>query len=412
MKETQHSKTLPFYILIFLICTSLVLKTLFFTESLNFSTDQGYFSHQAYDLWKAKEHTLPGPTASFNVQGRYLIQSSAIYYVLLLFLVPSNFDPVIASWLLTLFGCLMAIPLYVGAKKLMSRHNALLLVCMYCLFPFYVQYSRFLWNPNIQFILSPLLVVFLGHFREKRHRRSAFLCGFWASFLLLFHYQMVLGILVLTIYLIVGEKMSIKNSLMYFFGLIVGYAPMIAYELNSNFYNIRTVLLLLSNQGEAVGKTGSLQTYYFLTISFLLLSLFLSKKELPKKLSLVLSLGILCTSILFFTQKPSHAFGMVPDWNVIDEIKVVEIIRNEQQTNFAVVNLAYETKASVMYFLLHKENVQGSTSNYNENDALFIIGKPEDRARTQAYEVRNFEGIKPSKEWTINETYRLYLLEK
>ncbi len=147
----------------------IVLRSFHFTTVLNFSYDQGFFSMKALDLWRTKTIVMIGPTASLNYEGHYTFQGSVIYYLLMIFMLIGQWNPVWGSYVFMLFAATMCLPLYYGVKFLMDRKAAVIATSFYCFFPLYIDYTRFLWNPNFQFALMPLIILMMGLFKKTKN---------------------------------------------------------------------------------------------------------------------------------------------------------------------------------------------------------------------------------------------------
>ena len=242
-KKIKKEKVYIFLI----ILLGLIIRSLNFSYFLNFSTDQALFATKSLEIWKNKEITLVGPPISYSYFGRNLFQGSITYYFQLLFLLPAKFDPIISSYLFMIFSVFMGIPLYYGVKILISKKSALLILILYNFLPFYIDYSRFLWNPNFQFSLTPLLILFMGFFKKENKSFLLFTVGFLAGLLSLFHYQYLIIIFGLGIYYFFIKKNSLRNLFMFLVGIIGGFLPMIVFELKNNFYNLQTLFFYLNN---------------------------------------------------------------------------------------------------------------------------------------------------------------------
>lgn len=190
-------------IIFFLILTAVFVRSIHFPYHLNFSTDQASHAARSLEIFRNKEFTLIGPSISFNFIGRELFTGSIFYYFQLIFLLLGNFDPFVSSYFYMLFSALMIIPLYFGVKMLSGKNSAIFLSILYSLLPFYIDFSRFLWNPNFQFSLTPILILFIGLFAKYKKSIYLFLAGLTSGILLLFHYQYFVIILGLIVYYLV-----------------------------------------------------------------------------------------------------------------------------------------------------------------------------------------------------------------
>ncbi len=403
----------PLALLIFFIVLFIGIRSLHFVSSLNFASDQGIFSTKALEIYKNRELLLIGPTFSLNIDGRYAFQGSVIYYFQLFFLLLGGFDPVKASYAFMVFCSLMIIPLYVGTKYLISKQAAILMVIIYTLFPFYITYTKFLWNPNFQFSLLPLMVLFMGLHQKTRQFRYLFAVAFLDGIVVQFHYQLAFIIFLQVIYYFIASQKRILTSIIFVSGLIVGFSPILIFELRHDFYNFNTVLFFLGHR-KTLGNNPltSPQDYYFLNLSFwglLAMTALLKNFRIPLR---AIFLVLLFTSLLLFLPTPSHGFRMVEGWRYQDELKVHQIIMAENLNNYNIANVVYDTKANSQKYLLKKDNVKINFEDYYTNKYLFIMSRGDNYLKSLSYEVALFKPSRIIKQWKINDYVDLYLAER
>lgn len=401
-------------ILFFFILVFIFIRTIHYPQYLNFSHDQGLFSTRALEIYNGGVLTLIGPPISFNINGREIFQGSIIYYFQLMFLSLGRFDPIISSYLFMFFASLMVVPLFIGVKMLSNNLSAWMMVILYSLLPFYIDYSRFFWNPNFQFVLSPLLILLLGLFYRYHRNTYIFLIGVAAGILTEFHYQFFIIFLGLTTYLLYFLKIKKLTIAEFFSGTLLGLLPLIIFDLRNDFYNIRTVILFVNNKQQIIGGEGIVSPHYLLTISFFVLLIFFCRirKILTKTIVFFSFILLLVISFVIYSPAPLHAFRMSENWSYLDEEKVHQIIMNENLTDFNIANLVYDTPGAVQKYLLQKDNIKGKFDNYSNNTYLFVITGEENFMDNPAYEVNTFEPSKIVKKWTINNMYILYLLQR
>ncbi len=400
-------------ILAVILLVSLAVKSFHYSSHLNFSTDQALFSTRALEIWKQKEITLIGPAISFNYIGRNLFQGPATYYFLLFFLLFGHFDPIVSSYIFTIFACLMIVPLYYGVKFLSDKKVALFVIILYAFLPFYIDYTRFIWNPTFQLSLTPLLILLLGRYKKTHQSLYLFLGGFSSGVLLLFHYQYVIIILGLVFYFIY-QKIIVKEWLFLLTGLLLGFSPILLFELRNHFYNTQTLLLYFSHRRQMFSGGGGLPAHYFLSISlfiFILLSWKL-RKFITEKFCIAVVIILFIIDCGLYATTPSRGFGMVSDWNYPLEKKANEIIQSENLHDFNVANLGYDTTATVQKYLLKKDNVQINYDDYYKNRYLFVITDKKNFMDNPAYEVHSFKPSFTVKKWQLNEKFQLYLLKR
>jgi len=402
-------------IIIIFILIFIFIRSINFQYHLNFSSDQASSSLKALDLWDKKEITLIGPSISFKYIGRELFTSSISYYYQLLFLLISNFNPVYSSYVFMLFSAFMLFPLYYGVKFLINKSSAITILIIYTLFPYYIDYTRFFWNPNFQLTLTPILIFFMGFYSKKNKDIYLFLLAFTAGLLMLFHYQYVPIIIGLLFYYFVIKKINLKKVLIFLSGVVLGFSPIILFELRNNFYNFQTLLLYIENINQVFKvKNNVFANYYFLSIYLFILILIINliKKYITNKKAVFFTVTLIIIDLFIYGRTPRHAFGMADNWNYLYEEKVYKIIRNENVTNYNVVNLGYDTVAVVQKYLHRKDGIKFNYEDYYNNKYLFVVSKDNNFMRNPAYEVNTFKPSKIVKNWEINNIYKLYLLER
>jgi hypothetical protein len=415
--------TKEFLLLAFIIGLFILLRSVYFTDHLNFSADQAEQSADVLQYYR--DHKVPligNPINSTVYEGHYMYQGPGYYYMLFPFLLLTNFDPINSSYLFMLFCALMVIPLYFGMKMLVNARAATIMVLIYALAPYYLNYTRFHWNPNYQLALLPLLILLMGLYKKNKSPWIFFLMSALLGFLFQFHYQFILIILGVGIYYFVIKRVSPKLLLHFFGGLIIGVAPLLVFELRHEFYNINTLILLLTNY-DKVTKAGSITTpHYYISLSFIAIVCLLGllQNRIPKKrqfliLSAVLAAGLFTWSAVLNFQKPQTAFwSYAPNWKYENTAKVYEIIKESKLENYNVADLSYyNTKASTVKYLMKRDNVNIQYEEYYTNKYLFVIkASNTELFDTMSYEVAFFKPSKLLNTWELNEHYNLYLLER
>jgi hypothetical protein len=402
-------------IIILFIFTFIAIRSINFQHHLNFSSDQASSSMRIYDLWEKKELTLIGPSISFKYIGRELFTSSISYYYQLFFLLISNFSPIVGSYVFMIFSAFMLFPLYYGVKFLINKPAAIILLIIYTLLPYYIDYTRFFWNPNFQLTLTPILIFFIGIYNKKNKNTHLFLLAFTAGLLMLFHYQYAVIVIGLLLFYILIKKIRINKILIFFAGFILGFLPLIVFEIRNNFYNFQTLSLYIKNI-DKVFSTGNniFSSHYFLSIYlFVLITVInLVKKHITNKRIFYLITVLLIIDLFIYARIPKHAFGMTDNWNYLYEEKVYKIIRNENITNYNIVNLEYDTVAAVQKYLHKKDKIKFNYEDYYNNKYLFVISKDDNFMQNPAYEINTFKPSRVVKNWNINNIYKLYLLKR
>lgn len=404
-------------LLLVLIISALFIRTIHYSESLNFSHDQALFSMKTLEIYKNKTITLIGPSISFNLEGREIFQGSVIYYFLMLFLMLGDFDPIKSSYAFTLFSVVMIIPLYFGLKLLASRNVAFAFSAIYSLLPIYVDYTKFLWNPNFQLSLFPLLILLMGLFQRYKKPWILFSLSIFSGVLTQFHYQFIIVLVILFCFYAVVQKLKFSYLLHFIFGVLVGFLPLLLFEFRNNFYNFQTLILFTSNLKSVFGSQSGIPvfaTHYFLSVFLIILIItgYLTKDFWNQKKTAFVFFFLLIYSLFVYLPTPKQAFGMSKNWNYLKELKTYNIIRSNEIKNYNVINLIYNTKAFVQKYLHYKENRIYDFEDYYNNDYLYVITNREDYLNDPSYEISTFKPAELINTWEIDQVHKLHLLKR
>ena len=420
MKKLFKSELL---LLVVFIIIFVSIRSVYFTEHLNFFDDQ---ATQATDvLQDYRLHKIPligNQVTSTGYKGHFLFQGPAYYYMLFPFLLLANFEPISSTYLFMLFCSVMIIPLYYGVKLLIDKRAAWLMVIIYTLAPYYVNYTRFHWNPNYQLALMPILILLMGLYKKYTSQKYFFLVAVFLGILFQFHYQFFLVVLGLAIYYFLIKKVSPLLLLHFFVGFILGVSPLLLFEVKHDFYNIRTFILIASHYKEVHSAGNFLTPHYYLSITFILLTGAFAyfKNYLPKGRSFIVACSVLAIILFGWTAlvnfpKPDQA-TLSPNsfWSYPDEYHAYQIIKSQNLKDYNVANLAYyNTESFVIKFLLKRENVVINYDDYFHNKYLFVIKRSNTRIfDTLSYEVAIFKPSKVLKTWKLNDHYMMYLLKR
>ncbi len=414
----KNKKELIF--LVAFIIIFVILRSIHYTDFVNWSGDQASCGLDALNIMRTKKLVLIGPQISANYQGHFIFQGPLITYFFLFFLLLGGWDPVKASYLFMIFACLMIIPLFYGVKKLINHKAAWLAVIIYSLIPYYVNYTRFLWNSTLQLSLLPILIFLMGLYKEKKQPFFFFILSIWVGVLLQFHYQFFLIILSLFLYYFFVKKISFFNFFLYFLGIAIGFSPLIIFELKHNFYHVKTFILFFKNWRSLDAPGGLSMPHYYITLSFLSIIALLGilkkqVKKIPFSYFVFFCVFLIVYDLYLFLPVPRQAFwAPATPWNYKTELKIYQLIRATKiKTDFNVANLAYyDTKATVIKYFLKRDGYQINYDDYYQNKYLFVISEGEKYKNALSYEVAFFKPRRLLKSWEINEKFKMYLFER
>lgn len=369
-------------------------------ETVNFSADQGMFLIRAREIWENKELTLIGPTASPIVEGRQFFQGAAIYYFLVVLMLISRWDPIIASgWLIVL----NLVGLYFVGK--ISKKAVILATFM----PVSVYYSKFIWNPNVLMILAPIYWwIFLKSIKDEKWIDYG-ISGLLAGVMLQFHFQVGLLILVCAGYILL-KKTNWKNTVIYLIGVAIGYFPLILFDLRNNFYNLKTIWLWIT-KGQSQ-KTPP-QIYYFL-VWLPLLWVYLVKIIEKTKVKKWIYGGLIVGSLIWLIGTKGTR-DMPKNWDYKMLEKSEKIILSENPDNFNIVNkLSGDTRFYSLRYLLEKDNQAAMpVDKYPEAKVLFVVADWEWKSDDdKVWEVSSLGKSRELNRWELGSGINLYKLVK
>lgn len=402
---------LHFLIILILIITFVFIRSINFTEHLNFSYDQGWGSARVLEIWRNKEITLVGPGSSLIAEHKEILQGSVIYYFQLVFLLIGSFDPIKSSYAFMLLSSIILIPLYFGVKNLINKNGAIMVSVIYALFPLFIDYTRFFFGPNFQLSLFPILIFFMGIEKIKKSNLWLFLVFFSAGFLLQFHYAFILIIIGLLIYYIINAKNKLQSALISLLGLSLGFLPMILFELKNSFYNSKILMLYLTTPHNNIDFSHP-HRYLSFTLFLIILITYWFRKSINIKHCAVVFFLLLTLSLYIYIPLPTHGFGMKPHWNYLMEKKSYEIIKKQNLNDFNVVNHIYDNLSVVIKYQMKKDGYVINYDDYYHNKYLYVISSTPNVFNDPAYELNTFKPNKLVEKWKLNDYYNLYLFKR
>jgi len=411
-----------FYIFSLLIIVFIAIRSLHFSSSLNFSFDQGHGFTRILEMWRNKEITLVGPASSISADNKQLLQGSIIYYFTLVFALLGKFDPVASSYVFMLFSSLGIIPLYLGMKRLANYKAAILMAVIYTLLPMFIDYTLFFFGPNFLIPLSTVLIYLMGLYKTKSKNIHLFLIFAYVGILMQFHYQVAIILIALFFYYFLESKRKhwiplsgmTKPLLIMIGGFCVGFSPMILFELKNQFYNLNVIKNYLFSAKQHSGTPFEILPHRYLAISIFSLSIIgvYFKKYISNVLITIIAVTLIIIDLCIYLPKPSHGFGMSPDWNYLMEKKAYEIIKTQNVKNYNIVNHIYDNLSVVIKFHLRKDGVKMNYDDYYHNEYLYVISKNKNVFEDPAYELNSFKPNRLVKNWRLNDIYDLYLFKR
>lgn len=406
-------------LLITLIVLFLFLRLYQLPQTVNFSMDQGKTLLKIYQLWQEKKLTLIGPESSIKtLNGRTFFHGPWIYYFLLPELLITKWNPLAGSYFFIILNLLALILLFQAVKEKFGLRVAFLTSLFFSSSPQMIYFSQFSWNPNFLPFVSSLIIFFLVKIDKKPRLIYFFLTGFCFGFGLGCHYQALLLNIATLIFLIL-KRVSFKSLIALFFGFLLGFSPLIIFEFKHNFYNLRTILLILQ-QGNQKAFSWPLPSHYFLSFfPFLFLGGAIILERILKK-SYLVGLGIILIFITYslyqIIPQPESGFTMPKGWNYLGIKKAAKIIIQENKKNWNIVSLlSGDTRVyPLRYLLTVAQKPPLDVNRYPQAEYLFVISQhnKEKTINNPVWEISSFCPCKLTKSWEIQNNIKLYLLKK
>jgi len=185
------------------------------------------------------------------------------YYMLTIPFVLFNGDPASIVFLMLLFGLLTILFGYYFGKKLFGKLGGILLALLISISPVFIAQSRFLWSPNPPTLFIFISLYFTYLFTVSKKKLHLFLATFFAAFI----YNFELGIavplsLTLLVYSLFIFRKKLKDIMFLFFGFIVGYLPMLLFEVRHGFLGTKSIISYLTTSHRQIAEHSSV--YYLL----------------------------------------------------------------------------------------------------------------------------------------------------
>lgn len=412
---------------IFLTFIFLFLRLYHLEESLTVGTDQGMHLLEIYNLFQAKKISLLGPVSSFKVYGRNFFFGPATYYLPMPFFALSGWNIFSVSYFTIILQFIAFLILYKSLHTRFSKSSvAMYYALIFTFSPIMVNYARFLWNPNLMASTSVLLLSVLLSLKKRKtgEKRPVLLAGLLLGLGMQFHYSYFLIIILTLIWLYVVRKFRLINFFFLTTGFVVGFLPIIIFELRHNFYNLQTfiqfVVVNLSEDKSMTYAPGYVPEYYALSLLpfvYLLASQLLVKLEkINRNFSILLIAGYITYSLLRVLPVPSEGLLSHPGWNYHGLRKAKEIIISEDKRKYNLVDLLTgDVRAMYLRALLTFDGKPPMTvDEYPDSHCLFLYTKEpiEKILKGSLWEMDVIKPLEVRKKWHLQNGIYLYLLEK
>jgi hypothetical protein len=414
-------KKLVLFLFLIITLASVFVHYRNYTDLVGFTLDAPIHLTAAKEMVDSGKINLIGPSVtSKETFGRMVFTGPFHYYVLAILGIISNWNVIFISGFYTVLWITTFVILFFWLNKRFGGTIAILLYTLLSFYPFFIQVSRQIWNP--QFI--PLFgTMFLLCLVERKKIYHYLFAGIFWGLGLNVHYATLLWIFI-AIPFIVSEiyqkKFYIKNWLMLILGVIIAELPLIVFELRHNFYNINTILFHLRYGNFSVGYTFNIWYYYvlpFLAPAVLFMGKFLYSIKRRKFFIvpiLVLSGLSFYFMLLSFSSQGQKAMHY-PGWSIATQKKVVNIIIKDNEEDFEVAEtISSDTQAMDIRWWLKQEGVNVmEVDQYKEAPVLYLVSSSDRPPETETvWEVSSLKPFKVITKVELDKDLFLYKIKR
>ena len=368
--------------LILILAASLRLWNL--PNRMVFLADQGRDMLRVYELFSTRRLTLLGPSSS---QGNFFF-GPLYYYLITPGLVLAKFHPIGAALTIILVDL-------VGIYFLFRLTHSFAAILIYATNPLLIRWSQSALNP---FFIPGLALICLYCLKQ----RQFFLSGLLAGFIFQLHYSSILFILLIFAWA--------KSKVRFLLGLLLGIAPILAFELRHEFFNTHAIWAFLATPGP---RYFNLHYLTFL-IPFVFL---LPWRRLPPIL-----IGLILLFQLFrLNLNPAQGYTMPQGWNLPKSYATAQLIAQDVQKlkpdNFNVASmLDGDSRAFPLRYLLvaRFRTIPLGVESYPQAQVLYVLTRlPEaDTLSHGLWEISSSGPKQITRSWTLADNIYLYRLQK
>jgi len=290
-------------VLLIILSSAAFLRLYRIQDYMTFLGDEGRDVLVTYNILHG-HLTLLGPTSS--VGGFFL--GPIYYYFMAPFLLLFNYNPVGPAVMVALFGIATVWLIYKFCSDLFNQKIGIIAAALYAVSPLVISYSRSSWNPNPLPFFALLSLYILYKALEKNSWKLLLLVGFLLGIAMQLHYlTLFLGVIVFA-YVVLNQVIdnsrqwiktclvSAKQSLIVFAGFIIGWSPLLAFEIRHDFLDFRNIANFILHSGNTGVNTSFFYIIYdvFFRLFGRLVFYFPAKEQLKLYSSSLLSLWVAC----------------------------------------------------------------------------------------------------------------------
>lgn len=223
-----------------------------------FGFDQGREYLAAKNIVVNHKQILIGTEIGAGVAGiSGIFQGPVYYYLLTIPFILFNGNPTGGVVLMLAFGLLsIAFGFYFG-RKLFGNLDGLFLSLLISISPIFISQSRFIWSPNPPTFFILLSFYFVYLFPEKK-ALYVVLAALFAA--VIYNFELAVSVplsLAIALYSIFIFRKQIKFYLYLLLGFVLGFSPMIFFEIRHGFMGIRGLINYLTNNNHSFSLFSS-----------------------------------------------------------------------------------------------------------------------------------------------------------
>lgn len=391
-----------------------------FNDFATCNTDQGLYLLDTYKFEQSKKIFLIGPETSIRSEGKVMYLGPATYYMSMPFFEVFGWNQQSYSYLYTallLFGALLV---YFGILKLFkNKLTAVLFIILITFSPTSIHYTRIYWPIVIPF--ASILVGLLLFIKNTKKSNLLFLLiGLTLGLGLQIHYGFLLAVIPTVFWILFARKLSQKTFFLLATGFLVGFSPIILFEIRHGFYNSKVLISYIIDVLSGSASPSKAQHYFFSLLPFfyLLISLTLAFIFKKHKLLIIFVTAVLVAAFYISSLPPQGTgFLMQENWDCKSLEKMAAIITVENKRDYNVIDLfSGDNRAQYLRMLLTVTgNPPNPVNQYQDSDIIYVytnITISRILKEPTIWEIESAKPLKVTNLWNIKNEIYLYELEK
>lgn len=413
----MKNKVFYFLLLILSLCY-LFLRLYNLENRLTFHLDQGLHLLETHEMVQSGKPRLIGPMISSKVyDGRGFFIGPQYYYILAILGQITNWDPLIITQISIVIDLIFWLIFVVFLKKKYSLSLALFTFTFVTFSNYFIVHSRFFWNPNYLIPLSILVIISTYYFLKNKTNKFLYLSVFLWGLAFSFHYSALLwGVFLIPVLFSRRKTLHYYHYLLIPVFFILGDLPYFVFEVRHNFYNIQTVVYVLTHLSAKKEFTP-----HYLIFPLIVFGLYFTNFLYVRSKKIYIKFLVLLPVILIFIftfnkiDRSVDPLGHPPGWTYPLEKNIVNTINQNCPNNYNIAStVGGDTRAYDLRFLLTASGCKPqSVDSYPQSKTIFLvstISRPPESENV--WEINSFKPFIVSQTIKLNNQLFLYRLDK